>query len=232
MQQWVAQEPDSLANAASRLVAKTEENEYCFKEMLSKLMDESLKSDRMGDENIWALLAEKYIFDKNAIWVDSAQTAVLKQQYERIKSNLIGMQAHDLTLQTIDGKAINTNDIQAKYLILYFYDPDCAHCQTATPEFHDKLYANYKSKGVETVAINIGNDNEKWNAFVKDKKLTDWINCSDPGFKSQYWIYYNVSSLPTVYVLDENKKIVAKGLDEQNLEKFFNFYFDNKNGVN
>lgn len=231
IQHWVDQVPDSLANAASELVAKTKGNEFCFKEMLSKLTNESLKSLRMGDENIWARLAEDYIFDKDVVWIDSAQNSELRKQYELIKNNRVGMKAHNLILQTLEGEIINTNDIDAEYLLLYFYNPGCGHCQTATPELHDKLYAKYKDKGLKVVTINLNNDKEEWEKFVKSKNISDWINCADPEYKSQYWMYYDTSGVPAVFVLNKNKTIIAKKVDEQNLEKLFDYYINN-NGIN
>jgi peroxiredoxin len=230
IQHWVDQVPDSLANAASQLVAKTKGNGFCFKEMLSKLINESLKSLRMGDENIWARLAEDYIFDKDIEWIDSTQNSELRRQYELIKSNRIGMKAHNLTLQTLEGDTINTNDVEAEYLLLYFYDPGCGHCQTTTTELHDKLYAKYKDKGLKVVTINMGNDKEEWKKFVKSKNIDDWINCSDPEYSSQYWMYYDTSGIPAVFVLSKMKTIIAKKVDEQNLEKLFDFYINN-NGI-
>lgn len=232
MLQWVDQIPDSLAYAACNLVEKAKGNELCSKEMLSKLTNDALKSLRMGDENIWSRLAEQYIFDKDVVWIDSIQNAELRRKYELIKNNRIGMKAHNITLQTIDGKTINTNDIQAEYLILYFYDTDCVHCQISTPQLHNKLYAKYKSKGLEIVAINLNKKKEEWNTFVKDKKLTDWFNCADPEYKSLFWMYYNTSGVPSVYVLSKDKTIIAKNVDEQNLEKLFDFYLNDKNGTN
>lgn len=231
LQHWVDQVPDSVASAASRLVAKTKGNEFCFKEMLSKLTNESLKSLRMGDENIWARLAEDYIFDKDIAWIDSTQNSELRRQYELIKNNRIGMKAHNLTLQTLEGDTINTNDIDTEYLLLYFYSPSCGHCQTATPELHDKLYAKYKDRGLKVVTINLSNEKQEWERFVKSKNIGDWINCADPEYKSQYWMYYDTSGIPAIFVLNKNKTIIAKKVDEQNLEKLFDYYINN-NGIN
>ncbi len=232
MQQWVDQIPDSLAAAASRLVAKTEGNDSCFQEMLSFLTNNAIKSNRMGDENIWARLVEDYIFDKNVAWIDSTQLFELRKMYEPIKYNRIGMMAQNLTLETIEGKAINTNDIQSDYLLLYFYDTTCGHCQKETPEVHNKLYKKYKNKGLEIVAINIGSDKKEWTKFIAENGLTNWLNCADPDYKSKYWMYYDTSHIPSTFVLDKNKIIVAKKIDEQNLEKFFDFYLQDKNGTN
>lgn len=228
MRQWVDQIPDSLATAASRLVARTKGNEFCFKEMLSMLTNEALKSSIMGDENIWARLYEDYIVHKNIAWIDSAQHSELARMYELIKNNRVGMRAPNMTLQTIDGKTINTDDIKAEYILLYFYDPDCTHCKVETPKIHNELYAKYKDKGLEIVAINIGNSKEEWENFVNNNKLTDWVNCSDFNHKSNYWMNYDVSGIPATFVLDKDKIIVAKRIGEQNLEKFFGYQLRNK----
>lgn len=225
MRQWVDQIPDSLAVAASRLVAKTKSNEICFKEMLSELTNEAMKSNVMGDENIWARLYEDYMVNKNISWIDSTKYSELRRMYETIKNNRLGMKAQNLTLESMDGKPINTNSIKAEYLILYFYDPNCTHCQTETPKLHNELYRKYKDKGVEIVAINISSNKEEWERFVNNNKLTDWINCSDFDHKSSYWMYYDTSGIPAVFVLNKDKIIVAKKINEESLDKFFNYQY-------
>lgn len=226
MRNWVEQNPDSIASAASRLVAKTVNNPICFERMLSRLTNDALKSKTMGDENIWARLYEDYILDKNIPWIDSVQVAELKRMYEPIKNNRIGMKAHNLTLKTISGQTVNTDEIPSKFLILYFYDPGCAHCKTSVPKLHNELYAKYKNKGLEVVAINISSNQQAWTEFVDQHKISDWFNCSDPDYKSEYWMYYDVSGVPSVYVLNENKQIIAKSINEENLEKLFDFYIN------
>ncbi|MDR0824238.1 MAG: AhpC/TSA family protein [Prevotella sp.] len=227
MQQWVDQTPDSLAMEASKLVAKTNSNEFCYKEMLTYLINSAISSDRMGDENIWARLFEEYIFNAKhrPDWIDSAQMIDLQKMYEKVKDNRIGMKAHNLILTTLIGDTIKTNDIEADYLILYFYSHDCNHCIMETPVLHDKLYKKYKDKGVQVVAIDLkGEDKEEWEKFVETNKIANWINVADPMYKSQYWIYYDISKIPSVFVLDKNKKIVAKKLESKGLGEFFDYY--------
>ncbi len=232
MQQWIDPVPDSLAAAASRLVAKTINNDICFKEMLSKLTNEALTSGRMGDENIWARLYEDYIMDKNITWIDSAQISQLKQKYSDIEYNRIGMKARNLTMETPDGKPIATNGIAAEYTLLYFYNPDCGYCQLETPKFHDEVYKKYKEKGLEVIAINTGNNKQEWLDFVKKNKLTDWINCADLNYKSQYWLYYDTSGIPATFILDKDKTIIAKKINEKNVIKFLDHHIQSKNGTN
>lgn len=225
MTQWVNPTPDSLAIAATKLVSRTKENEVCFKEMLSYLINTTTSSDRMGDENIWAKLCEDYVFGKNLAWIDSAQVSGLQYMYEHIKNNRIGMRARNIKLTTIDGKTIETNDIKAEYLILYFYGHDCNHCIEETPRIYNEVYTKYKDKGLQVVAIDIkGSDKTEWDKFVKNNKMTGWINAADPNNISQYWLNYDTSYIPSVFVLDKNKKIVAKKIDSKGLEQFFDYY--------
>lgn len=225
LQQWVEASPDSLASAASLLVKKTIDNDICFERMLSKLTNESVKSLKMGDENIWSRLYEDYIMGKNISWIDSTQYLKLGQMYEKIKNNRIGMYAHNLRVQTISGDSINTNEIDSKYTILYFYSPSCGYCVTEAPKMYNELYSKYKDKGLEIIAFNVGSSKEDWIKFINDNKLTGWINCADLNYKSQYWMYYDVSGTPSVLVLDKDKRIIAKKLDLENLQKLFNYLY-------
>ncbi|MDR2948113.1 MAG: TlpA family protein disulfide reductase [Prevotella sp.] len=225
MRQWVEPIPDSLAIAASKLVAKTKSNEACFKEMLSYMVNMSTTSDRMGDENIWAKLCEEYIFDKKLKWIDSIQMSGLQYMYEHIKNNRIGMRARNIKLTSMDGKTIETNDIQAEYLMIYFYGHDCHYCLEETPRIYNDIYLKYKDKGLQVVAIDIkGSDKKEWEKFVKDNKMTGWINAADPNNKSQYWMNYDTSYIPSVFVLDKNKKIIAKKIDSEALKHVFDHY--------
>ena len=232
MKKWIDPVPDSLAIAASRLVEKTKRNDLCFKEMLSKLFNEASTSSIMGDENVWARLYEDYILDKNIPWISKSQYGELKSKYSLIKNNRIGMTARNMALQTLDSTEINTNSLPAEYLLLYFYDPSCGHCSTETPKLHDELYKIYKDKGLEIVAINIGSNSQEWANFVNAHKLTDWINATDLNYKSEYWMNYDVSDIPMAYLLDKDKRIIARKINTKQLKTILDFYLQNKNGTN
>lgn len=231
-QEWVDPLPDSLAMAAKNLVEKTKNNEFCFKEMLSYLVNQSVSSSVMGSENTWSKLAEDYIFDKDIPWISKAQLQNLKNKYEVIKHNRIGMKAHNLQLETIDGKTVNTNEINAEYTLLYFYDPHCGNCVEEIPRLHNNIYAKYKDKGVEIVAINIRDNKDDWIKYITNQKLNDWINCADMKYTSQYWLYYDTTGVPTSYILDKDKIIIGKQLSTQNIEKLLDFYLSENNGIN
>lgn len=229
--EWISQHPDSIAQQSSWLVSKTTDNPYCFEQMLSMLTNQATTSHVMGMENVWAKLAEDYIFDKNISWIDSIQYSNLKLEYSLIEHNRLGMTAPNLTLIDINSNIINTNEIEAEYLLLYFYSPGCSFCHKEIPLLKNEFFQPNKELGVKVVAINIDTDTDSWNKFVEDNDLKEWVNAYDPKFESRYWLKFNVSGTPSLYLLDKDKTIIAKRLDVKNL----NLYFDrikNKYGTN
>lgn len=214
----VEQYADTIAAAASRLVSATRSNEICYRNMLISLIDKARYSNIIGMENVWAKLFEDYIQESPPEWMDIELVASLANEYRLIKNNRIGMVGGDLRLEKLDGSIMNLYDVKADFIILYFYDPTCGHCQEESPVLHSELLAKYKPKGLEIVAINTNPDSEEWKDFIDRHKLYNWVNCSDHNYKSKYWLHYNVSGLPAVYLLDKDKKIVAKNLDAELLK--------------
>jgi thiol-disulfide isomerase/thioredoxin len=107
--------------------------------------------------------------------------------------------------------------VNAPYTILYFWDPDCGHCKKATPKvkaYYDKV----RSKGVQVYAVCTEVEMEKWKAFIKENNL-DWINVADPKLQNNFRAEFDIKTTPQIFILDKDKKIIAKKIDEETLEK-------------
>lgn len=120
------------------------------------------------------------------------------------------------------------HDMSAKFIIIWFWTPDCSHCREATPEFY-KAYTEkkLKEKGVEVLAVYLNKDIKDWTLFEKEHKrwldfiiehkMYDWNNAWNPfdPFRSNY----DINSSPVLYMIDNEKKIVAKRIGwEQAIE--------------
>lgn len=220
LKEIVSQHPDSLAEATSKIVSLTRNNPIAFEKTLSYFVNDATTSLVMGMENVWAKLAEDYIFDKEISWIDEATYNQLKADYSLIELNRLGMKAQDLALRTIDGDSINTNEIEANYTLLYFYSPSCSFCREEIPLLRDSFYETYKSKGLEIIAINLEHNLDSWKNFIEENKMQDWHNVFDPNYTSEYWLKYNVSGTPSLFLLSKDKTILAKKLNVENLTKY------------
>ena len=62
---------------------------------------------------------------------------------------------------------------------------------------------------------------EKWVDFINEHHLYDWINCWSP-YSNDFRRLYNLQSYPQLFVLDEEKKIVAKRVTPEQAENIIN----------
>jgi peroxiredoxin len=136
------------------------------------------------------------------------------------ENNLIGKTAPDLNLESVDGEFFRLHQVKAKMTVLLIFEPDCSHCKVFVPEFHQKVYQKFKNKGLEVYAIYSMDNKNEWTEFLTRHDLYDWINVWDENHLSRFKILYDARKTPGVYVLDENKKIVAKNMTTEQLQYF------------
>jgi peroxiredoxin len=163
---------------------------------------------------------EKYYVTNQAYWISEEQKEKIISRAYAIAPNLIGQKAAALALQDSVGKPKSLYDVKAKYTVLVFWDPTCGHCITEVPKLDSAYKASWKKKGVVMYGVKTDGTQAEWTKFIKDKDLSGWIHVWDPGYKSNYRKFYDVYSTPLVYLLDANKKILAKRLGVEQLEGF------------
>ncbi len=219
MDHIVSKNPDSLAIAASHLVSQAKGDTLCFRLMLSFLHNYSVNSQIMGMENIWAKLYEDYYSKKQAAWADTAFVNSLEKEYKKLQYNRIGMKSPNMTFLDMNNHPVELYSIPSDYTLLYFFEPSCGHCKKTTPIIHDSLYVKFRDKGLEVLCVYTQLKKEEWSKFVEEHHLTDWLNVWDPQRQTSFWKYFDVSVTPGIYLLDKDKRIIAKKLDEETLER-------------
>jgi hypothetical protein len=72
--------------------------------------------------------------------------------------------------------------------------------------------------GAEVLAVNIQTDVDKWKKYIQDQQL-DWINLADPYVRSNFRKDYNINSTPKVFVLDKEKRIIARKIGVEQVKE-------------
>ncbi len=216
----LVQSPDTIVKESSLLIEKARSNEDFFQYLVQYTLNYAVKSKIMGMDAAFVNLAKKYYLSGQANWADSTLLANIREKVIKLQFNLIGMKAQDLTMETPEGEFVRLHEVEAPYTILYFWEPDCGHCKTITPRLKSEILDKYKQKGVEVFAVCTQNQKEEWENFIAEKELFDFINCYDPHHQTNFRIYYDVFSTPIIYLLDKDKKILAKRLDVDTLKTF------------
>jgi thiol-disulfide isomerase/thioredoxin len=219
---------DSVKPAAYQLINKVELNPLMFRYVASYLLNHSLNSRVMGMDALFVDIARDYYLSGKATWADSATMAVIRENVLFLENNLIGKQARNLQMETFDGDPRSLCQGNSKYTILLFYEPTCSHCKEFVPKMYDEIYLPYRDKGLEVVAIYNQNNRKEWGDFIELHHLNDWVNVWDKYRVTRFQIIYDTRTTPAVYLLDKNKKIVAKKFSIEFLKSFFGFYLDGK----
>lgn len=220
--QVVIQSPDSINKEIDRIIKKVEKNNKIFQFVAVYLFNHFRESEIMGHDAVMVKLADDIYLTDKADWVTKEFKDDLKKQIELIRPNLIGNTAHNLIMNSFKNIFVSLDDIEKEFTVLYFWEPDCGHCQVATPRLKE-FYNKPKNYTLEVFAICTTAEKDKWTKYIEDNKLT-WINGWDPQRNSHFDYYYNVQSTPLVYILDKNKKIIAKKLAVDEIESFIDNY--------
>ncbi|MGE5420910.1 MAG: redoxin domain-containing protein, partial [Chloroflexota bacterium] len=218
----VIQSPDSINKEIDKLVKKVEGNYKVFQYVSVYLFNHFRESEIMGHDAVMVKLADDIYLTNKADWVTKEFKADLKKQIDLIRPNLIGKKAQNLIMDSYKGIFVALDDIEKDFTILYFWEPDCGHCKESTPKLK-AWYDQPKDYTCEVFAVCTTAEKEKWSKYIEENKLT-WINGWDPQRTSRFDYYYNVQATPTVYVLDRNKKIIAKKLSVEDIGGFIDNY--------
>lgn len=185
----------------------------------------------LGTDGAFVHIAEKYYIGEPALW-DTSTVRKMKERVIVLKPLLVGKTFPDMFLTDTLGTEIKIPKIVADYTVLFIYDPECGHCRESAPKLA-KAYENLKTKNVKVIAASIDRVPTKWKKFIKEFKLENMIHGIDihknpqtgkeeyyTDFKNSFDIY----ATPVIYVLDKDKKIIAKRLPVEQVEDFVEFH--------
>lgn len=221
----LVQHPDTIMKESVKIIEQAKPNKDFFQYMTQFSLNYAVKSKIMGMDAAFVGLAKKYYLSGQASWADSTLLATIRERVIKLQFNLIGSKSQDLSMVTPEGEHVRLHEVEAPYTILYFWEPDCGHCKTITPRLKKEIYDKYKDKGVEIFAVCTQDQKELWENAIADYDLFDFINCYDPQFQTNFRIYYDVYSTPIMYLLDKDKKIIAKRLDVDTIITFLDNEF-------
>jgi thiol-disulfide isomerase/thioredoxin len=218
----VIQSPDSINKEIDKLIAKCRNNYKIYQFVAAYLFNHFRESEIMGHDAVMVKIADDIYLSGKADWVTKEFKSDLKKQIDLIRPNLIGKKAENIVMDSYKEKFVSLYDVDKEFTILYFWEPDCGHCKEATPKLK-AYYEKPKDYSVEVFAVCTTSDKAKWTKYIEDNKLT-WTNGWDPNRASHFDFYYNIQSTPTVYILDKNKKIIAKKLSIEEIGPFIDNY--------
>lgn len=213
VKQLTLQVPDSINTTADFIISKINNRKSeVFKYVVWYITNQYETSPMMGMDAVFVHMAENYYLTGQAYWITEEVENKIRDRYNTLKYLLLGKIAPPLSLPDTAGKYRSFSAIKNKYTILAFWDPNCGHCQKEMPklrQLHDSVGTKLNF-GVYSICTET--DPAPLKSFIRNNKLGNFINVYDPKNESNFRRIYDIYSTPVMYILDENKKIIAKRL--------------------
>jgi thiol-disulfide isomerase/thioredoxin len=110
------------------------------------------------------------------------------------------IRAPRLAMVDVNGKRFTLADYKGKVVFIDFWATWCPACVMATPEVQ-KIYQEYKAKGVEVLSLSMDENPEAVQAFIQEYKMVNRVALT-AGTGAE--VSYQVTSLPAFYLVDKN----------------------------
>ena len=219
----VYQVADSVNKEADILINLSKQNPEVYRYVLWKITNKYENTDIVGLEGVFVHLAEEY-YVKDAPWLTEEKVKEFEDRVRILKPLLTGKVFPELYVYDLQDKLHTVSESKGKYTIVYFYSPDCGHCKDAAPELVE--YAKTaKEKGVVIYNVSVDYEPTEIKEFIEKYHTGEnMMNLWDKGHHHYFRENYDVYATPTSYILDANKKIIAKRIPIKEFDKFIEFY--------
>lgn len=158
-----------------------------------------------------------YISDKHLLELaKTTDNKILEQQLMSYKNTSLGAIAPDFEIQT--SPSLKLSELKGdKYYVLVFWSSGCGHCLNELPKVKDLMTG---VSGTKVIAYGLENDPDAWTQEIKN--YPDFLHGIGLGkWENPLVQTFAIAATPTYFVLDANKKIIAKPYDYESLEAFF-----------
>jgi thiol-disulfide isomerase/thioredoxin len=161
-------------------------------------------------ENVLNYIADNY----SGTTCQADENTTLKRKLAALKMKS-GATVPDFTLFDSEGFFVDFADVQHEKTLILFWASWCPHCSEIIP--HIKNWASQQDN-LSVVAISLDSSKLEWQNAIEKLGIENWTNLSDlKKWEGEVVTKYNVYATPTMFVIDKERKILAKPLTVQDL---------------
>ena len=230
MEQLVYPDADSVIKELDYMLSFASSNEEMQKFLLLKFVNRYLNQKYMWEDKVFVHLFQNYFSQKTYPWLTDKGMKTISDRAYNLMSNILGTPAADVELPDTVGKITKLFSIQSPYILVVIWDPTCSHCKEILPILDSAYNAHWKNMGMKLFGIAKETDGKKpdWFNFIRDHRLNDWthvyysrqddqarVNAGIPSYSQ----LYDVQSFPTLYLLDKDKRIIAKKVTLEQIDE-------------
>ncbi|MBW6497986.1 MAG: AhpC/TSA family protein [Bacteroidales bacterium] len=172
-------------------------------------------------EKLSASLSEIYPDNKHVLDLKRRVNEWKRNEQQRMEVEqtlAVGNMAPEVVLPDPEGNNVALSSMRGKVVLLDFWAAWCNPCRLANPKLK-VLYEKYQRQGFEIYGISLDRNREQWLQGIKEDKI-NWTQVSDLRFwNSPVVSLYNVEAIPFNILIDRDGRIMARGINMQQLEE-------------
>ncbi len=227
----VSPDPDSIEKEVDHMLLYSRVSKPMFQYLMVYFVQKYVTPQYMGQDAVFVHLFDKYINAGETEFFTEKYRKYLNDRAYSIMANLIGRPAANLEMVDTTGALRPLYGVIADYTIVCFWDPTCSHCKEVVPRLDSMYKAKWQKEGVKIYGVLVDGGQPAWIQFIKDHNLSGWTHvyetkeheqatekAGEPGFRQLYDVYQT----PTIYLLDKDKRIIAKKLACEQLDEVIN----------
>jgi peroxiredoxin len=221
----VVPQADSIVKEINKMAQVARKNQETYKYLVWMCVVHYQNPEIMGLDAVYVQLFDKYFASKEMdFWINEKTKKNLKDHADQLRLSLIGMTAPNLIMQDQNKQPRSMHDLKNKYTILFIFDPDCGHCREETPKLVDFYNNNKKKFDLEVYAVSADSSMQKMKDYIREMKMP-WITVNGPrSYVGSYQKLYDANQTPSLYIIDNKKKIIAKKPPIEKLDDFLTHY--------
>jgi len=169
-------------------------------------------------ENVLIYMADHYL---GKFCQTAGEKTTLERKLEAQKMR-IGTEVPDFTLNDLDGQTVTLSQEVKSINLIIFWAGWCPHCNEMLPMI--KSWYSQMPKGeLQIFAISLDHSKTAWQEAVDQVGFEEFYNLSDlMEWEGEVTESYNVYATPTMFLVDRNRKILAKPLTVKELKEYIN----------
>jgi thiol-disulfide isomerase/thioredoxin len=232
-------EADSVIKEIDYMLGYASASKEMTKYLLVKFVNRYLNMKYMWEDAVFVHLFQKYFSQKEYDWLTPEGKKIISDRAYSLMANIMGNPAENISLPDTAGKIKSLYNESARFTIVCFWDPTCGHCKETLPILDSMYRAKWKANGAKIFAVAKETEGTKkdWMNFIHDKHIESWthvyyskaeektrVDAGIPGYSQ----LYDVQSFPTIYLLDKDKKIIAKKLTWEQIDEIMSIKMKNQ----
>lgn len=218
MHNVIPSHPDSVIVEIDKMIASTDGNIEMRDYLLWYFTNTYETSNVMGYDKVFVHMVDQYFSDTAYDWLNTTVQKNMIDRANQLRKLLIDEYAPELIMADTNNQFVPMSGIKADYLIVIFWVSSCSECKEEVNLINDF----YKSTDldIKIYAVNTDTTMSKWKNYIIKKQL-DWIHVNgNISLTGDYHDLYDIYSTPVIYILDEEKRIIAKRLAAEKIPAF------------